>query len=62
MQRYGSVSKDALSLLLMGGMDGDVFRSLDFATPSPYLSPLLPPVSSVASRVANLKKELEKNR
>jgi len=56
------VSKDALSLLLMGGMDGDVFRSLDFATPSPYLSPLLPPVSSVASRVANLKKELEKNR
>jgi len=59
-QRYGSVSKEALSLLLMGGMDGDVVRSLDFTTPSPYHSPLLSPVSSVASRVANLEKELER--
>jgi len=58
-QRYGSVSKESLSLLLIGGMHGDVVRSNDFTTPSPYHSTLLSPVSYVASRVANLEKELE---
>ena len=59
-QKYGSVSKEALSLLLMGGMEGDVIRSLDFTSPSPYQLPPLSLGSSPVSHKAGLEEELER--
>ena len=59
-QKYGSVSKEALSLLLMGGMEGDVVRSLDFTSPSPQQLPPLTPGSSSVSHKSDLEEELER--